>query len=258
MFVDSHAHLDSPDFQDDLTAVLRRAEEAGVSSIMTIGCVQNETQSLPTFIELLAAHELLNGAVGVHPHDARFYDDRLAEEIAELMQHPKILGWGEIGLDFHYDNSPRPEQIEAFRGQLRLAKAAQKPVIIHSRDADEMTCRILEEEFSDGPGGVLHCFTTGLSTAERCLRLGFYVSFGGILTFHRADELRETARQIPRDRVLIETDSPYLAPVPFRGKRNEPAFVVKVAETLGELWGVSSEEVGSRTGANFEQLFSSR
>ena len=258
MFVDSHAHLDSPDFQDDLKAVLRRAEAADVSSILTIGCVQNEIQGLAAFIALLAAHEFLYGAVGVHPHDARFYDDRLVEGIAELMQHPKILGWGEIGLDFHYDNSPRPEQIEAFRGQLRRARAAQKPVIIHSRDADEMTCRILEEEFSDGPGGVLHCFASGLSMAERCLRLGFCVSFGGILTFHKAGELRETARLIPRDKVLIETDSPYLAPVPFRGKRNEPAFVVKVAETLGELWGVSPEEVGSRTGTNFEQLFSPR
>ncbi|MDA2933896.1 TatD family hydrolase [Acidobacteria bacterium AH-259-D05] len=255
MFVDSHAHLDSPDFQSDVEAVLQRASDAGVSTIVTIGCLSDTLESLQTFLQLLEGYEGLYGCVGVHPHDARFYQPALEEEMGRLMEHPKILGWGEIGLDFYYENSPRPQQIEAFRQQLRGARAANKPVIIHSRDAEDLTCQILEEEFSQGPGGVLHCFTASPTTAERCLRLGFYISFGGILTFRRADDLRDIAGQIPGDRLLIETDSPYLAPVPYRGKRNEPAFVVKVAETLGQIRGVTSEEIGDMTRANFKRLF---
>lgn len=255
MFVDSHAHLDSPDFVSDLKRVLGRADDAGVSTILTIGCLSDTVESLSTFRRLLEEHEWLYGSVGVHPHDALYYRDALEEELQQLMEHPKILGWGEIGLDFHYDNSPHSQQIEAFRLQLRRARAAGKPVIIHSRDAEELTCQILEEEFSQGPGGVLHCFTASLKTAERCLRLGFYISFGGILTFRKADDLREIARQIPTDRLLIETDSPYLAPVPFRGKRNEPAFVVQVAEALGQIRGVTPDEIGDVTTANFKRLF---
>lgn len=191
----------------------------------------------------------------MHPHDARFFTDELGQDILKLVAHPKVLGWGEIGLDFHYGHSPREQQNKAFRCQLRLACMARKPVIIHSREAEEETCQILEEEFSNGPGGVLHCFTHSLKTAERCLPFGFYISFGGVLTFQRSGELRETARQIPSDRLLIETDSPYLAPVPFRGKRNEPAFVVKVAEQLAEIRGTTSDVIGEVTATNFERLF---
>jgi len=255
MFVDSHAHLDSPDFQSDFEAVLHRASQARVSEIVTIGCLNQTLEEQSSFFRLLDEHDALYGCAGVHPHDARFYGPELEEELVKLMEHPKMLGWGEIGLDFHYENSPRSQQVEAFRQQLRMARGLGKPVVIHSREAADLTCRILEEEFSQGPGGVLHCFTASLEIAERCLALGFYISFGGILTFRRADELREIALQIPPDRLLIETDAPYLAPVPFRGKRNEPAFVVRVAETLAEICGQTVEEIGKLTTSNFRRLF---
>ena len=255
MFIDSHAHLDSADFQPDLEEVLARAKDAGVSAIMTIGCVGEGIESVDTFMGLVEDHDCLYGSMGVHPHDARFYHDGLGEEIQQLMEHPKILGWGEIGLDFHYENSPRSQQIEAFRQQLGRAREAGKPVVIHSREAEDLTCQILEEEFSQGPGGVLHCFTGGLEMARRCLDLGFHIDFGGILTFNKAEDLRQIAGQIPSDRLLIETDSPYLAPVPFRSKRNEPAFVVKVSEVLGASRGTTSEEIGTLTTKNFQRLF---
>ena len=254
MFVDSHAHLDSPDFEIDLKDVLRRSKDAGIESVLSVGCTQSDILSLSKFTELLT-HDQIYGAAGVHPHDAHCYSETLGEQMAALMQHPKILGWGEIGLDFYYDNSPRPQQIDVFRKQLRLARTLGQPVIIHSRKATDMTCRILEEEFSDGPGGIIHCFVEQLSIAQRCIPLGFYISFGGILTFKSSVDLRNTASQIRRDRVLIETDAPYLAPVPFRGKRNEPSFVLKVAETLADVWGVSSQEVGALTTDNFKRLF---
>jgi TatD DNase family protein len=255
MFVDSHAHLDSPDFQSDIEEVLSRASQAQVSEIVTIGCLAEKEEGPPAFSQLLDEHDALYGCAGVHPHDARFYGPDLEEKLVQLMEHPKMLGWGEIGLDFHYENSPRSQQIEAFRQQLKRARELGKPVVIHSRDAEDLTCQILEEEFSQGPGGVLHCFTAGLETAERCLSLGFYISFGGIITFRQADELRNIALQIPLERLLIETDAPYLAPVPFRGKRNEPAFVVRVAETLAEIRGQTVKEIGELTTANFRQLF---
>jgi TatD DNase family protein len=256
MFVDSHAHLDSPDFQSDIEAVLHRASQAQVSEIVTIGCFNQPLEDSTAFLRLLNEHDAVYGCAGVHPHDARFYEPELEKDLVKLMEHPKMLGWGEIGLDFHYDNSPRSQQVEAFRQQLRRARGLGKPVVIHSREAEDQTCRILEEEFSQGPGGVLHCFSASFETAERCLALGFYISFGGILTFRRADELREIALKIPLDRLLIETDSPYLAPVPFRGKRNEPAFVVKVAERLAEIRGQTIKEIGELTTANFRRLFS--
>ena len=255
MFVDSHAHLDSPDFRSDVEKVLLRASQAQVSEIVTIGCFSQTPEDQPDFVQLLDEHEVVYGCAGVHPHDARFYGPELEEDLVRLMEHPKMLGWGEIGLDFHYENSPRSQQVEAFRQQLKRARELGKPVVIHMREAEDLTCQILEEEFSQGPGGVLHCFTASFETAERCLALGFYISFGGILTFRRADELRETALQIPPDRLLIETDAPYLAPVPFRGKRNEPAFVVRVAETLAEIRRQKVEEIGELTTANFRRLF---
>ena len=257
MFIDSHAHLDSSDFDSDWEQMLARAAQARVTSILTIACVGEKRRILPRTIKLVEEHENLFAALGVHPHDARFFSKDLAEEILQYMGHDKVLGWGEIGLDFHYENSSREQQREAFRQQLRLARAANKPVIIHSREAEEETCRILEEEFSDldGPAGVLHCFTSSLATAQRSLQLGFYISWGGIITFPKSEELRDIARQLPFDRLLIETDSPYLAPVPFRGRRNEPAFVVKVAERLAEVRGTSLEDIANTTTANFNRLF---
>lgn len=255
MLVDSHAHLDSPDFQSDLQDVLRRAADAGVDRILTIGCVGADPSSISPVLDLVENYPQIFAALGVHPHDARFYSAELGEKILELMSHPSIVGWGEIGLDFHYQNSPPDRQRQAFRSQLRLARQAQKPVIIHSREAEEETCRILEEEFSEGPGGILHCFTHSLETAVRCLPHRFYVSFAGILTFPQAQHLREIAGQLPDHRLLVETDAPYLAPVPFRGRRNEPAFAVKVAETLAHVRGVTLEQMAETTTANFERLF---
>ncbi|MEE2840319.1 MAG: TatD family hydrolase [Acidobacteriota bacterium] len=255
MFVDSHAHLDSPDFQPDVEEVLQRATQARVSEIVTIACLTETVKGPSAFEQLLEEHTVLYGCAGVHPHDARLYGPDLEKELVSLMGHPKMLGWGEIGLDFHYENSTRDQQVEAFGKQLRRARGLGKPVVIHSREAEDLTCQILEEEFSQGPGGILHCFTASLEMAERCLPLGFYISFGGILTFRRADELRDIALQIPSDRLLIETDAPYLAPVPFRGKRNEPAFVVRVAETLAEVRSQTVEEIAELTTANFRRLF---
>lgn len=255
MFTDSHAHLDSPDFQLDIEEVIKRARQARVSEIITIGCLNETEERECTFMQLLEDHDALVGCVGVHPHDAKVYGPDLEEKLVDLMAHPKILGWGEIGLDFHYNHSSRSQQITAFRQQLRGARELGKPVIIHLREAEDLTCQILEEEFTQGPGGILHCFSASLETAERCLALGFYISFGGMITFRRADELRDIARQIPLERLLIETDSPYLAPVPFRGKRNEPAFVVQVAGMLAEIRGLTIEEIGMSTTINLKRLF---
>lgn len=255
MFIDSHAHLDSPEFREDVENVLTRAREAGVSFIMTIGCAQKTIESLIGFMKILDNHENLYGAIGVHPHDASSYSEMLETQINDLMSHPKMLGWGEIGLDFHYNNSSQEQQIEAFRKQLRSAHSVSKPVVIHCRNAEQLTCQILEEEFSNGPGGIIHCFTGDLDMAERCMQLGFYISFGGILTFPKAVELRESALKIPIKKLLIETDAPYLAPVPFRGKRNEPAYLPKVADTLAQILGLTSEEVATITSNNFTNLF---
>jgi len=254
-FVDSHAHLDSEDFAPDLPEVLQRARVAGVDRILTVGCLTAESESAARVLELLASQPDLLGAAGVHPHDAKCFTPEMGEKLISLLAHPKIVGLGEIGLDFHYDYSPRDQQRDAFRQQLRIAQALQKPVIIHTREADEETRQILSEELQSAAAGVLHCFTSDEKTAEFALGLGFYISFGGIISFRNADRLRAIARQIPSDRLLIETDCPYLAPVPYRGKRNEPSFVVRVAEVLAGERGVSAAEIGEQTKANFNRLF---
>ena len=259
MFVDSHAHLDSETFQEDLLPVLDRAADSGVSQILTIGCVGEEGKSPAQILGFAKPHPQLLAALGVHPHDARLYTPELGRQILDRMTHPRVLGWGEIGLDFHYDNSPREPQRRAFRDQLRLAQQARKPVIIHTRNAEEETIEILREELGEsGKGvGVIHCFTADQVVAERFLALGFYLSFGGILSFPKSDELRETARRVPRDRILIETDAPYLAPVPHRGRRNEPAYVVRVAEVLAQVLGEDLGTIADLTRSNFHRLFES-
>jgi len=254
-FVDSHAHLDSEDFAPDLPEVLQRARVAGVDRILTVGCLTAESESAARVLGLLASQPDLLGAAGVHPHDAKCFTPEMGEKLISLLAHSKIVGLGEIGLDFHYDYSPRDQQRDAFRQQLRIAQALQKPVIIHTREADEETRQILSEELQSAAAGVLHCFTSDEKTAEFALGLGFYISFGGIISFRNADRLRAIARQIPSDRLLIETDCPYLAPVPYRGKRNEPSFVVRVAEVLAGERGVSAAEIGEQTKANFNRLF---
>lgn len=255
MLVDSHAHLDVEKFQLDREEVLARAWEAGLSTILTVGCVAPGVESLETFWRLLSSDPRICGSIGVHPHDARFFCPSLGEELGRLAENPKVVAWGEIGLDFYYDHSPQEQQIEAFRQQLRLARVVKKPVIIHCRDAEELTAEILEEEFENGPGGVLHCFTGSAETADRFLGLGLHISLGGIVTFPKSEELRRVARGLPPERLLIETDSPYLAPAPHRGKRNEPAFVARVAEVLGEIRDSGVDEIATLTGHNFQRLF---
>lgn len=255
MFVDSHAHLDTERFQSDLDEVLERAAERGVDRILCIACAFPEGPSLDRVLELVEEHPHLFAALGVHPHDAEKVTPEFLHRIAESMHHPKVLAWGEIGLDHYYDNSPRDAQQDIFRRQLAAAREVGKPVIIHSRDAAEETCRLLEPEVERGLRGVMHCFTYGPEIAKQCLDLDFYLGFGGIVTFPRSTELQTIARKTPSDRYLIETDSPYLAPVPFRGKRNEPAFVVEVAAKLAELRKTSREEIARQSSNNFDRLF---
>ena len=255
MLVDSHAHLDSPELSDALGEILDDAGRAGVTHILTIGCVTEELDAMARVLRLSEEYDHIFVALGVHPHDASGYCADIGHEIARAMNHPKVIGWGEIGLDHYYQNSDVESQTLCFRSQLELALQAGKPVIIHSRAAAEPTCSILEEYAQDGLEGVMHCFTYDQGIADRCLNFGFYLSFGGIVTFPKAEELQSIARQTPPDRYLVETDSPYLAPVPFRGRTNQPAYVLKVAEKLAELRGIDVETVGRESSQNFERLF---
>ena len=255
MFVDSHAHLDSDQFQPDLEQVLARAGAAKVTGILTIGCLGTDP-GVSQSILALTAREGIWGAFGIHPHDARLFSETLLASVRQLMAHPKTVGFGEIGLDYHYDFSTPEQQLLAFREQLRAAREVGKSVIIHMRESEADTFRILEEEMKAGPiRGVFHCFSSGTQSAERALELGFFLSFGGILSFKSAEELREIARRVPADRYLIETDCPYLAPVPFRGRRNEPAYVARVAEVLAEVRETGVETIAEESTKNFKQLF---
>lgn len=257
MFVDSHAHLDGPEFDADRDAVIQRARDAGVSTLLNVGTGDPHSGALERAIELAEKHAGIYASVGVHPHDARLFDDAAEQRLATLTgQSKRVIAWGEIGLDFHYDNSPRETQVQAFRRQLQLARAARLPVIIHTREAEVETVAMLESEWSGaGLPGIMHCFSGSLALAQSALELGFLISFSGIVTFKKADGLRSIARQVPLDRLLIETDCPFLAPVPFRGKRNEPAFVVEVARCLAELRGLKLDEVARLTSANFAGVF---
>ncbi len=257
MWIDSHAHLDFPDFRERLDAVVEQARQAGVEGIMTIGTVGHEPGVWQRVSQIIERFDGVYAALGVHPHDASKFDSRLAQEIESCMQHPKVLAWGEIGLDYHYDFAPKDVQIEAFRKQIRLAQRVAKPIVIHSREAEEDTARILEEEYagSSQPPGVLHCFSSGQELADRGLALGFHLGFGGMLTFRKAESIRSTAAAAPLDRLLVETDSPYLAPVPHRGKVNQPAFAALVGEKLAEVRGITPQEAAAATSSNFERLF---
>jgi TatD DNase family protein len=257
IYIDSHCHLDSHRFFDDLEEVLERAELAGVHRILSIGTVSQDLPKLKNSLQLVGGHPaLVCGAVGVHPHDASQYSEELETVLLDSMEYPGIVAWGEIGLDYHYDFSPRDVQRRVFRRQLQLARNIEKPVIIHTRESDDDVCAILEEELSrTGPTGVMHCFNSDAAVAHRCLDMGMFISFGGILSFKKAQAIREVAAGIPGDRLMIETDSPYLAPEPFRGRRNEPAYVVRVAEVLAEIRGMKPEDIGRETSENFGRLF---
>lgn len=252
MLIDSHAHLDS--FGEELPAVLDRARLAGVRQIITIGASDGLGPN-HTAVEIARAHPHVFASVGVHPHDARIVDVAALATIEGLAADPKVVAIGETGLDYHYKHSTIEEQQRAFRAFVALALRVKKPLVVHTRDADADTADLLRDTGAQAVGGVIHCFTGTPALAAAAIELGFYVSFSGILTFKAAEELRAIAKDLPRDRVLVETDCPFLAPVPHRGKRNEPAFVALTAERLAELWGVSVTEVQAKTSENTARLF---
>jgi len=256
MFVDSHAHIDGAEFDADREEILERARVAGVSTILNVGTGDPHSGAFERAVELGKTHDSVYTAIGTHPHDARLYDDRAEEKIKTLIQSEHVLAWGEIGLDFHYDNSPRDVQIAVFKRQLRAARECGLPVIIHTREAESETIEILESDYAGAERrGIFHCFSGSMDLSRRALDLGFMISFSGIITFKNADHLREIAKQAPLDRLLIETDCPYLTPVPYRGKRNEPAYVVEVARCLAELHGMELEEIERITSDNFRRFF---
>jgi TatD DNase family protein len=256
MFVDSHAHIDGQEFDGDRKEVIERARAAGVSLILNIGTGDPHSDAFDRAVELGKTHESIYIAIGTHPHDARLYDYAAEQKIKNLINHEHVIAWGEIGLDFHYDNSPRDVQIEVFTRQLRAARESDLPVVIHTREAEAETIEILQSEYEGAARrGVFHCFSGSLELAKRALEIGFMISFSGIVTFKKAEELRALAKQVPLDRLLIETDCPFLTPIPYRGKRNEPAYVVEVARTLAALHGVELEEMGRITSENFNRFF---
>jgi TatD DNase family protein len=253
MLVDSHAHLDDARFASDREELIQRAWDAGVHRILTIGNGAGP-DDMGCGIPYAESRSWIFTSVGIHPHDASKAEDRHFDLMEKLAGHPKVLAIGETGLDYHYDNSPRDVQRQVFQRQLEVAFNVRLPVIVHTREADEDTERILRD--AKPLKGVLHCFTSSPHLAEVALELGFMISFSGIVTFPNASSLAEIARSMPADRLLVETDCPYLSPVPHRGKRNEPAFVAETAKFVANLRGVSFEELCDVTTRNFTRLFS--
>ncbi|MGB3810994.1 MAG: TatD family hydrolase [Parvibaculum sp.] len=254
VLVDSHCHLDFPDFAAEVDDVVARAQAAGVGLMVTISTKVSE------FDKILAIAERFPNvycSVGIHPHEAASEPETDTATLVKLAAHPKVVGIGETGLDYYYEHSPREPQMRCFLAHIAAARETGLPLIVHTRDADEDTAAVLTQEMGKGAfPGLLHCFTSSPALAAKALDLGFYISMSGILTFKSAAELQETARGIPLDRLLVETDSPYLAPIPKRGKRNEPSFVVHTAAKLAELKGVSADTLARTTSENFLRLFS--
>lgn len=251
MLIDSHCHLDFPDFAADLDALVDRARAAGVGGMVTI-CTY-----LTRFAQVAAVAERYEGifcSLGVHPHQAaEEFEGATVERIVAMAAHPKVVGIGETGLDFFYDQSPRAVQEASFRRHVRAARETDLPLIVHTRDADERTMGILAEEGADK--GLIHCFSSSRQLAEKALEMGFYISLSGIITFKKSDALRDIVKDIPLDRILVETDAPYLAPTPHRGRRNEPSFVVHTAAEVGRIKGIDAAEVARQTTENFFRLF---
>src|SRR5438309_7098792 len=251
ILVDSHAHLEMEQFDSDREQMIARAREAGVESIVAIGSGTGPG-SLDCGIQLAEKYELIYATIGIHPHEAKLATDADFAQLEQLARKPKVIAWGEIGLDYYYDHSPREIQQNVFTRQMEMACAAKLPIVIHCRPSDnsdnawEDCLSLIEQHWRpSGFGGILHCFTGAWEHAKRALDMGFMISFAGNVTFPKAQQIRDSALQVPSDRMLIETDSPFLAPVPYRGKRNEPAFVKEVARQIGELWGLSTEEVAA-------------
>ena len=253
MLIDHHCHLDFPAFADDLDVIVGRARIAGVGMLVSISTRIRRFDGLRAIVE---RYPHVFCSIGTHPHYAHEELDVPVDEIVRLAQHPKVVAIGEAGLDYFYDNSPREAQLKGFHNHIAAAQATGLPLVIHARDADTDVAAILEEEMAKRPfKAVLHCFTGGPELARRALEIGVYVSFSGILTFKKSDALREIASRVPLDRLLVETDAPYLAPGKFRGKRNEPAYVVETARELANLKGVSEAELARATTENFFRLY---
>jgi TatD DNase family protein len=252
--IDSHCHLDNEQFDTDREAVIERALAAGVEHMLAIGSGDGPPD-LEAGIRLADRYPFFYASVGVHPHDAAKATAETYRRLDELFRHPKVVAVGEIGLDYHYDHSPRGVQRDVFVEQMRIARDANKPIIIHTREAWSDTCDLLKQHWAGpGLGGIIHCFSEGPREAEQAVALGFHVSFGGIVTFPKATSIHDAAKLVPANRLLIETDAPFLAPVPKRGKRNEPGFIVETARRLAELRGVSPDEIAHLTSDNFRRL----
>ncbi len=254
MLIDSHCHLDFPDFAEERDAIIARAKAAGVGRMITISTFVSRYESYRAIAE---AYDNVWFTVGTHPHQSHEEPEATVEKLVELASHPRCIGIGEAGLDYHYDKSPRDIAARVFRTHIAAARETGLPLVIHARDADEDVAQILREEMGKGAfKALLHCFTASRMLAETGLELGLYVSFSGVVTFKNSQDLRDIARDVPLDRILVETDAPFLAPVPYRGKRNEPAYVAATAATLAEVKGVSAEEMAQATTQNVLRLFS--
>lgn len=252
MLFDTHVHLNDDQFKEDIEEVIKRAQEAGVSSMVVVGF---DRATITRAMELIEEYAFIYAAIGWHPVDAI---DMLEEDLAwieELSSHPKVVAIGEMGLDYHWDKSPRDIQKEVFRKQIRLAKKVKLPIVIHNREATADIVDILKEEQAEEVGGIMHCFSGSPEVAKECLNMNFYISLGGPVTFKNAKKPKEVAVEVPLDKLLIETDCPYLAPHPYRGKRNEPAYVKLVAEQIAELKGLTFDEVAAATTENARKLF---
>jgi TatD DNase family protein len=254
MLVDSHCHLDFPEFAPELDQVVARARSAGIGRMVTIS---TRVRKLPQVLTVAEKYPDIFASVGTHPHNAHEELDIGAAELVKLSTHPKIVAIGEAGLDYHYDKSPRADQAQGFRQHIAAARETGLPLVIHAREADADMAAILEDETGKGAfPAVLHCYTGGRDLAFKAVELGHYVGFTGIITFKNGEALRDIARDLPADRILVETDAPYLAPIPYRGKRNEPSYVVNTAKVLAETRGVSEAEIALQTTENFFRLFS--
>ena len=254
MLIDSHCHLDFPDFTDDLDAIVARATASGILRILTIS---TRVRRLDALLDITARFPQVFCTIGTHPHQADEEDGISADELIELSEHPRVVAFGEAGLDYFYQHSSRQAQERGFRTHIAAARATGLPLVIHTREADEDCGRILEDEMAKGPfRAVLHCYTGGRELAMKAIALGLSISFTGILTFKKSQSLRELAAELPADRIMVETDAPYLAPGKHRGKRNEPSYVIEVARVLAEARGVSLEEISHQTTENFFRLFS--
>ncbi|MFC0243015.1 TatD family hydrolase [Rhodopseudomonas telluris] len=253
MLVDSHCHLDFPDFADDLAGIVARAEASGVGRMVTIS---TRVKRLPDLLAIAERFPNVYCSVGTHPHQADEEDGISADELVNLAQHPKVVAFGEAGLDYFYEHGSRDAQERGFRAHIAAARETGLPLVIHTREADEDCGRILEDEMAKGAfRAVLHCYTGGRELAMKAIDLGLLISFTGILTFKKSQALRDLAAELPADRIMVETDSPYLAPGKYRGKRNEPSYVVETAKVLAETRGVTLDEIARQTTENFFRLF---